>query len=63
MELKKKTKRVILNKKVLSFCLIFLLSAANLYGGVYPFGLPAFSVWGTDVFCVITFFLGVMVSG
>ena len=63
MELKKKTKRVILNKKVLNFCLIFLLSATNLYGGVYPFGLPAFSVWGTDVYCVITFFSGVMVSG
>ncbi len=58
MKLKNRLIRIFFNKNVISTVAIFLLSATNFYGGIYPFGVAAFSAWGNNLFHVLAYFAG-----
>ena len=61
LNLKNRLIKILFNKNLIVAVLIFLLSATNFCRGVYPFGLAAFSSWGTSVFHAMAYFAGSIV--
>ncbi len=62
MSFKKRLIKNIFNENLLKWIVIFLLSQTNLYGGMYPFGLPAFAVLGSSPFHILAYALGVIMQ-
>ena len=57
-----RVKKIIFNKNNFKAVSVFLFSVTEFLSGVYPFGMPALSVWGGGPLFILFYVLGILVS-